>query len=86
MTQNQIWQHMTSGERYCVTVEPDGAVYGVAGPLHYSEISLADLADYETERADAEWMGEHASEFRALSDAEIATIEREAREMRGNLD
>lgn len=57
----QIWQHITSGERFAVAVDSYGQVVGAAGPLHYSEIAQAKAGDWNVDqdvtsdiRADAE--------------------------------
>lgn len=76
MATNQVWQHRTNGEQYVVTVDDEGNAIAASGALHHSEIKRELLGEYETEAAYAEdFQGERASEYRVLSDADIAAIE-----------
>ena len=72
---NQVWQHRTSGDLFVVSVDNEGHAWGAMGPLHYSEILLEELGDYETERyLGVDFEGEKADAYRVLDDLEIAAV------------
>ena len=60
----QYWQDR-AGETYAVRIE-SGHVTGVCGPLHYSEVTAANLPNmhYDDEPESAEYIDAHQDKYR----------------------
>lgn len=71
MIEYQYWAHARSGERYHVRIV-DGVVTGATGPLHHSEVTVANLGNFhdDDEPDLADDIRDHADEYRRV---EVAT-------------
>ncbi len=62
--ENYYWAHRSSGEVYAVQFKI-GHVFSACGPLHYKEVTQANLNEwnFNSESEDAVWIDESQDEF-----------------------
>ena len=58
-----IWSHNTSGEKWAVALNGEGAVVACCGPLDYSEYTTTHPSDFNLDSEDADWMMENIEYF-----------------------
>ena len=63
-----IWSHNTSGEKWAVALNGEGAVVACCGPLQHSDYTTTHPSDFNLDGDDADWMMEHIGEFSLYED------------------
>ena len=63
----QIWQHITSGDRYAVEVDSYNQVVGATGPLHYSDIPAVLAGDWDLDPDVTQDIREDADNYRDVT-------------------
>ena len=63
-----FWRHSTSGDIYVVETNEDGKAWAAVGPLYYTDVTDAYLADLdvstkEDAATDAAWLNENDDAF-----------------------